>query len=231
LPTNQPIQSALFSVYAISVYGGNIPNNLYFLRIAKEWNISEVTWMQRSAGETWDMHGGDVLPADTIVFDLNTNYPVWETYDITPLIQKFIDKPDSNFGFFLYQMDKLYTSVSNASYVLTRYYSSETVIDSLRPKLTITYDPVDLYEPSLKQAGNRDIIIANLRDGVLISSQKYAGFYGMLYNAGGRAVHFFNSHGSREYRISKRDLAGGVYLLEVFLSGKMCTDKIVHVGQ
>jgi hypothetical protein len=213
------------------VQGGNIPDTLYFLSVAKEWNVSEVTWMQRSAGETWDMHGGDVLPADTMAFDLNTTYPGWEIYDITPLIQKFIDKPDSNFGFFLYQMDKLYTSVSNESYVLTRYRSCEATVDSLRPKLTITYDPTDLHKPSGKPAGNRDIIITNLRDDILIASLQPTGYYGTIYNASGKAVYSFSSQGSRQHRISKRDYACGIYFLKVFLSGKMFTWTVVHTGR
>jgi hypothetical protein len=100
-------------------------------RLTRPWVETEVTWYNSDADSFWDNAGGDYYPVyiDQKQMDVDVT-GTWQAFDVTTGIQKFVSEPDSNFGLLLSRgvgSDDLY------------FYTSESLHDSLRPKLTVSY--------------------------------------------------------------------------------------------
>lgn len=95
--------------------------------ITKNWGVSSVTWLT-----PWNKAGGD-FDEEIIASNTNDQKQVWEDFNVTELVEYFIDNPDSNYGFLVTLPDDPTIDFGSVS------YSSEYTEISKRPKLTIYY--------------------------------------------------------------------------------------------
>ncbi|MFC1476552.1 DNRLRE domain-containing protein [Fibrobacterota bacterium] len=96
-------------------------------RITKGWDASSVTWH-----DPWDNDGCD-FDEEIIASNTNDQKQVWEDFDVSELIEYYIDNPDSNYGFLVTFPDDPTIDFGGVA------YSSEYSDISKRPKLTVYY--------------------------------------------------------------------------------------------
>lgn len=143
MPEGATITQANFSIFAQNDTGQTV----YAHRILTDWGEGTVTW--DSFGGNFDP---DVVGSFIAAFG-------WNSVDVTPLVQAWVDGDVPNFGILLEQ----------PSSDLTRYWSSEFEIPEYRPILEIWYTSpsgVDGYvliqRPDVAQDGVKDAYVSEL---------------------------------------------------------------------
>ncbi len=120
IPQDYQITSAVFSIYEHNE-AGDRSVNMY--RITDEWSETSVTW--NNFNNAYHTHIWGVF---------NGSGTGWKSADITGLAQAWVDGIFPNHGLFLHVPDSL-------PYSNETYRASETGSVTLRPKLTICYQP------------------------------------------------------------------------------------------
>jgi hypothetical protein len=112
--------------FDVSAYGVKVP-----------WQEQSVTWNQASEGVPWGEPGAgewgvdlDATVVDSVTFTQDSPVQAWYEWDITSLVQAWIDAPEENHGLLLR---------ATGNRVRYDFWSSEAPSSSLRPKLTIDY--------------------------------------------------------------------------------------------
>jgi uncharacterized repeat protein (TIGR01451 family) len=133
IPGDATIISAELGIYCNA---RNLFNDMeaQVYQVIKPWNPLEVTWERAAAGDPWIAEGCDhpgsdrfADPADErVVFDRNT----FQMFDVTSIVQNWVDTPTSNEGFLLVAPDPA---------VIYYYRNSRFTEIEQRPKLWITY--------------------------------------------------------------------------------------------
>jgi len=133
LPPGAVIRSAVVTLDIVNESQGK---GYTFYEMKRPWNEADATWTHAAPQQAWSS-GGLKAPHDRGVEPLGTVAPRMKgplTILLTPaaeaVLQKWIRKPDSNFGFVL---------ASDTNTDGFKFRSREASSHELRPKLTLTY--------------------------------------------------------------------------------------------
>jgi hypothetical protein len=133
------VQSARLSFYAFyrTHDAGAWAFDVSAYAVRAPWAEGSVTWNQASQGVPWGQPGcnqlgvdRDAASVDSVRFTQNSPVYAWYEWDITPLVQAWIDAPEENHGLLL---------LASGDRVRYDFWSSEGSSPSLRPKLIIDY--------------------------------------------------------------------------------------------
>jgi hypothetical protein len=99
LPANKTISSAKFKLYYRQTLDNTVLQSgmISFTPITSAWSQDSVTWSNRPS-----VNIGGVLSGIREIVDTDPGYQEW---DITPLVQQWVDHPDQNFGFMIESLD------------------------------------------------------------------------------------------------------------------------------
>lgn len=129
LPQEAIVESAKLSLYASGWGGTNISLGVY--QILVDWDC-QATW-NKAIGVNWSLPGCNGINTDrrdTPAATINTNgISRWYDFDLTSLVQSWINNPSSNKGVLLKQTDS----------VKSTFYFNSSENSANQPKLTITY--------------------------------------------------------------------------------------------
>lgn len=135
IPAGTVIQSATLSLYNYAHSNSANGGTLNVHPVSRPWVESQATWVQALTGSNWTasgmLAGTDYAtdPAASLTIDTSTG--VWRNFDVTALVQRWIDGTTTNNGFVV-------RSPTRGAKPL--FYSSAYTTDpSLRPRLTVRY--------------------------------------------------------------------------------------------
>ncbi|HNS11378.1 MAG TPA: DNRLRE domain-containing protein [Bacteroidia bacterium] len=153
IPTGSLVTSAYLSMYWNPSAGNpghstlSGPNTALLRKVTSPWSESQVTWVNQPGT---DSIGQINLAPSTGATDDYLNI------DVTTMIQDFVNNPNSNYGMMLQQESEI-------AYRSLVFASSDHPVDSIRPRLEITYSPNVEECLILKYAGCEgiDAVIGN----------------------------------------------------------------------
>ncbi|MDH7486744.1 MAG: DNRLRE domain-containing protein, partial [Anaerolineae bacterium] len=134
LPSGMVVQDARLRLYAVDrTLEDRLRISAY--ELLRPWNEAQATWNQPLAGQWWVEPGANGEGSDRaarrtdieLLYELN----LWYEFELTPLVQRWLDDPGSNYGVLLRDIN-----VKNLSYSLA---SSEYPQVPFRPQLVIVY--------------------------------------------------------------------------------------------
>lgn len=138
LPPGTIIEEAVLTLYQVECPPHNINADVY--EVLKSWVVSQATWRKANATQNWTVAGcaGPGTDRAAELTDRQQLFPACcqgeeypTNFDITPLVQKWVNNPASNYGI-----------VIEGSGGVSAYYkfaSADSRSVSNRPKLTIRY--------------------------------------------------------------------------------------------
>jgi hypothetical protein len=135
------VQSARLGLYAFyrNQDAGTWALDVSAHAVRAPWAEASVTWNRASQGVLWGQPGCNQLgvdreaaSVDSVRFTQASLVHNWYEWDITPLVQAWIDAPAENHGLIL---------IASGDRVRYDFWSSEGSSPSLRPKLIIDYVP------------------------------------------------------------------------------------------
>jgi hypothetical protein len=106
-------------------------------RITNSWAEMSATWQRRDAFINWNTFGGDYNPIalDTIT-GLTNNFG-WKSWNITTSVNDWINGVYNNYGIIL--------RAPSGSNTWKLFYSSDSGLSTLRPRLIVTYYPLNTF--------------------------------------------------------------------------------------
>ena len=138
IPSHAHVLRAELQVWVINRTNAD-PIDVAAYRLLRPWDESTATWQQASAGEPWAAPGAD-SPSDRALTPAAsatvTKTLTWVTWDITEMVQAWVQHPEQNAGLIL--------DVTGGGAGNYGFYSTEAPDIQHRPRLIITYaaDPV-----------------------------------------------------------------------------------------
>jgi len=215
IPSGSTINSAYLSLYNNSTSPNNSgqhssmdgPNTAVLKRITSSWDEFTITWNNQPS--TSSINEAQ-LPQSTSTNQDYTNI------DVTLLVQDIIDNPSTSFGFMI--------SLETELYYRCMILSSSDHIDSTKhPKLIVTYtlpagmQDIDNSNNLLKTYPNpsSDHII------IEFDNSKSDNHTLRLYDKQGRLVHAITGIKTGKVKIERKNLTGGLYLLQLETEGKL----------
>jgi len=134
IPAGSLVSRATLQLYAQG--WGGVDTTLELYRVLRPWRVCEATWNVAQIGKPWGLPGvNDVLtdraatPESTVS---TSGIWKWYTFDVTALVQGWVDGSVANNGVFL-------CGASSRSDGKFYFSSSQGGSVSYRPKLVITY--------------------------------------------------------------------------------------------
>nr|MBC7244201.1 DNRLRE domain-containing protein [Chloroflexota bacterium] len=138
IPANAIVTQASLQIYAVAWGGSDIAMEVY--RVLRKVNACEATWNQAEAGNPWGAPGANDTKTDRAALpDSNGTtwgIPGWYAFDITMLVQDWLNGHFANYGLLL-------RGASPTATGIFYFASAEHQSVDLRPKLVITY-----FEPT-----------------------------------------------------------------------------------
>ncbi len=142
IPTKAAISSAKLSLHYDSAPETN-PGQLNLHRVKQAWLegpgngcSNGANWYESQAGVDWSNNGGDI--PSTADFSLasksRSSTGGWDSFTVTPLVQKWINADAANHGLLLKLADETLVSGKEVD-----YDSDDATDATVRPKLEITY--------------------------------------------------------------------------------------------
>ena len=132
LPSNARITRAVLNLYASAA--NNNPITLQVYQLLRPWNVAEATWYKASSSGNWASAGANDLADRALVpegsFSM-TRGQSWSEFDITALVQTWVNQPASNWG--------VIVKGSGPTSTEYNFASSDHWSLSWRPKLTLEY--------------------------------------------------------------------------------------------
>ena len=145
LPEGAHVESAQLEIYASSRALENAVSVSVY-KMLRDWSEGSATWNRASSETYWHKAGCDGLGTDhavnpvvTLPLGATDSIPRWYTWDITELVQEWVDAPESNFGLIL---------IAAGSLNYHGFLSSEAGATALRPRLWLTYSPAATTTPT-----------------------------------------------------------------------------------
>jgi len=152
IPAGTPLGGATLSLYA--VYQNEYQtNDFHVTRLTEDWVTAQVDWCERADGAAWGEAGGTsssigeasatiankygIVPND----GASLPYDEWVSWDVTELVQSWVDGTAPNFGFLIWQTP-LGGHGRNQSIVFAGKESGQ--VPSVAGRLIITSAAVDV---------------------------------------------------------------------------------------
>jgi len=149
IPTGARVQSVTLSLWHYQTLPA--ADTLHAYRVTHDWAEGSsnsaigactgdgVTWYEANGGVAWTNQGGDFatgsLDQSGAVSVTANEAPTWNTFNITPIVQQWVNGTAPNYGVTI-KLDNEALVAGN----LIRYYAGDyTGSPSLRPKLNLTY--------------------------------------------------------------------------------------------
>ena len=122
--------------------------NINAFDLYRSWDEYQATWFHARNGVTWDQPGADGpgdhphLPIDKgfLVGNAQSEHSAWAGIYLTPLVQRWVSQPNTNFGVMLRPFFH-----KNIEWLIA---ASEYPVEHYRPKLEIRYYPPDGIPPT-----------------------------------------------------------------------------------
>ncbi len=144
IASNQTVNSATLSLYCFNAYADTSFNYGVYQVLGHDWgegdggdpaDTGECSWNHYASPGTWTTAGGDIAATaeDTQAIGAAN---VWVTWDITDLVQDWVDGSTSNYGVLL-KIDSTWGSVDSRKRLRFNEWGTATA----RPKLTVDYVP------------------------------------------------------------------------------------------
>ncbi len=190
--------------------------NLY--RASKEWVENEATWFKASESDWWDKEGGDFGPEVEASSEIPSNaVNKWEGFDVTSLVQDFVENPGSNYGFHLYM---------SVTMVTVEYVSSESGKTDKRPKLTL----------DLSTGIYNDVVVSKKQIRLRQTSGSYSiylPFSGSsvvgIYDVKGKELTTFTSLKSNNWYKIPGSIKPGTHIVRISNQGKNIVKRLLFV--
>jgi len=131
-----PITEATLKLWSHTKHGSSLPDHAIH-NVTRAWNENEATWNNYSSAGGWTSPGGDYDPTPITTFTPTeqTKVDAWYEWDVTDVVQDWIDNPSGNNGWLLKLVNEDISSQTN-------FHSSDWADSGLRPMLVIS-DEVD----------------------------------------------------------------------------------------
>lgn len=192
---------------------GSATSNLY--TASKEWKEMEANWFKASKEEWWSNEGGDYDPGIKASFDFPSNaVGKWHDFDVTELVQGFIDNPETNFGFHFFM---------SVAMVTLEYTSSESPNKGNRPKLIL----------DIATGIQSNTIVSKEQVRIVKTNSSYQFFVPFsntseitMYGMNGKQLVAITTHGTQKWYQLPGIINNGVYLLRIAHGGKNSVQKI-----
>ncbi|MBC7231711.1 MAG: DNRLRE domain-containing protein [Chloroflexi bacterium] len=134
IPANAIVTRATLQVYAAAWGGSNISLEVY--RVLRKVSACQATWNQAESGIPWGAPGGNDTATDRAAMPdskgLTNGIGKWYTFDVTMLVQDWLNGHFANHGLFLRGASPFETGTFD-------FVSADNASVNLRPKLVITY--------------------------------------------------------------------------------------------
>ena len=217
IPPDADIKNALLSIFFSTGTEGDTITTAY--RLIKEWDELGASWMNAAEDIPWTNVGGDYTAEDST----NTGYvppSYWEHYDVTNIVQKFIDGT-TNYGFII--ASDLAEGNTHRDYCSSEYTSG----DSLRPKLTVTYTSNAIIPDLHSQDVGNGLRLCKNGSGIKLYVP-FSGHYKIsLYNVNGRKIETVSGYKKQWYQLTENRPSNGVYIINTILNGKSYTWNVL----
>ncbi len=217
IPEDAEIKKAVLSIFFTTGTIGNKFTTAY--RLTKEWDESTVTWMNAGSNVSWTTPGGDYSEE----YASKTDYAPdssWENYDVTDIVQQFIhDTP--NYGFLII------SDLANGNTHRFYYASEYLVLDSLRPKLTITYTSNAIITSTPCKNLFKGILLRKDGSTVRLFIPFEKQYQLSLFNSGGKIIETVSGCKSRWYQLQAAVPSSGIYFMQVHMDGKTAAAKLI----
>ncbi len=219
IPEGVSIKEAVLSFYVfdqgISLGSGdpvNAPKAVY--KITEAWNASNIIWLKAPKFDS----------TNAVDQSSNTQTPVWEDYDVTPVIKDIIENGTENHGFML-------KFQSETDYKGARIHSSDCAEDkkSFRPKLTIDYENTAINPNKPGITGVEDIVFEKTGSMVTFYVPFKDTYQIALCNAAGNTIKILSSSGIQRYSVNNNSLSQGIYFIRVVSSDRELIKKYCHI--
>lgn len=194
---------------------GSATSNLY--AASKEWNEMEATWFMATESDWWEEEGGDFKNDAASSFDFPSNaINKWHDFDVTDIVQKFIDSPESNFGFH-FKM--------SVAMVTLEYVSSESGKKEYRPKLTLDIDQTGI---STKQSTTKydDIRLSKLSDSYALYLPYSGSNTISIYDVKGKLLSWFVASKGNRWQMLPVSIGQGIHIVRIHNKEKEIFKKI-----
>lgn len=210
IPSGVTIIDATLEIYKYGNYSSYTKSDVYEVyKVTKEWNENGASWIKSTSSVNWDIYGGDYESTALSSFSYSGSYNGWFDFSVTSALKDFIDNPSINYGLIVLVpggVDSVYDNQTKDQE--TYFHSSEASDESLRPKLTVTYDP----GTSTMQ---NDIKIA------IPESYKVT-----IINMQGRKVASFMLNDIKQLNQMKASLSSGIHIINITTPEKKVVRKV-----
>jgi hypothetical protein len=103
----------------------------------RPWSEDSATWIEASAGDPWGLPGCQLAGVDYAAEYSDelvgfSEREAWAEFDVTGMVQQWLDNPDSNYGAVIKAYLHNYTLGGSA-------WSSEGPLPWFRPQLVVDY--------------------------------------------------------------------------------------------
>ncbi len=213
IPSGVTIIGATLEIYKYGNYSGYTKSDVYEVyKATKEWDENGASWIKSTSSVNWDIYGGDYESTALSSFSYSGSYNGWFDFSVTSAIKDFIDNPSINYGLIVLVPGGVDSVNDNQTKDQETYFhSSEASDESLRPKLTVTYDP----GTSTMQNDIKIVIPENCKVTII--------------NMQGRKVASFMLNDIKQLNQMKASLSSGIHILNITTPEKKVVRKVWFV--
>ena len=216
IPEGADIKKAVLSIFFTSGTIGDKYSTAY--RLTKVWDESTVSWMNSAAGVSWMTPGGDYSEEKVSRADYAPDSS-WEHYDVTDIVQQFTNGIP-NYGFIIE------SDPANGNKRRCYCSSDITVLESLRPKLTITYTSNAIITSTQYKDLLEGILLRNDGSGIRLFVPFEKHYRISLFNARGEIIEAVYGCTSQWCQLKAAQPSNGVYFMQIYMAGKTVTWKV-----
>ncbi len=193
---------------------GSADANLY--EATQEWVENEANWFKASSSDWWDDEGGDFEGTVQATAAIPSNaVNQWQEFDVTDLVQKFIEDPESNFGFHLKM---------SVAMVTVEYVSSESDKVDKRPKLTVNYDGTG--NVFTETVNHKNFDVSNVSGAYKMYNPFSGNSQVKIFNVLGREIASFSTTQSHQWHNLPVSIQSGVHIFTVTNNGKKLVKRV-----
>lgn len=210
IPSGVTIIDATLKIYKYGNYNGYTKSDVYEVyKATKEWDENGASWIKSTSSLNWDIYGGDYESTALSSFSYDGSYNGWFDFSVTSAIKDFIDNPSINYGLIVLVpggVDSVYDNQTKdqESY----FHSSEASDESLRPKLTVTYDPgTSTMQNDIKIAIHENYKVT-------------------IINMQGRKVASFMLNDIKQLNQMKASLSSGIHIINITTPERKVVRKV-----
>jgi len=155
IPPGAEFTSATLKLYYATfshARGGNNPGGRIYwaYRVTQPWTESGITWNKYDGTTSWTTAGGDYTETGGASLTMPSSMPRWIQWDVTTIVEAWIDDSQLNYGFIIKDADETMT-VENWVWVSfrSREYTNQP---GKNPILEIIYTEPGQVTPTIESA-------------------------------------------------------------------------------